>query len=255
MSSDGKRLAIYSQLGPPCIWEISRAKKVMQLGEYPRAGRSGPTIAFSPDGQFVVTGAYIHEVEPGGGELWDLDTGTRHKLPNSTGGLHPVAFSPNGKWVAAGTRSDGIKIWDTANHRSSLLIKGDFLVRALVLSPDGRMMASTGVENTIHLWEGIHRKRAGADLVGHPGLGLVAAFHPSGEILATGGFDTKVLLWDVGSGSAECRLPRPPREICSAGGLSLRETTQLKPFEPWETWCYPKPRLLLFCNLDSAQSM
>ncbi|MBG0854387.1 hypothetical protein I2W78_21740 [Streptomyces spinoverrucosus] len=87
-------------------------------------------------------------------------------------------------------------------------------VNAVDFSPDGRLLASTGDDGTIRLWQ---TGRAGGPVpLGDPLRGprgpiRALAFSPRGQVLAVAGDDGTVRLWDV-------RDPRRPKGLGSAGG-------------------------------------
>jgi WD40 repeat protein len=107
------------------------------------------SLAFSPDGEWVAAG-YMS----GGFSLWQAATGkpVRHIEAHASG---TVAFSPNGKKVAAtGPFGYTIDLHDPATGRQlRQLDSPQGAVYALALAPDGRTLASTGQDGTVLIWK------------------------------------------------------------------------------------------------------
>jgi WD40 repeat protein len=81
------------------------------------------------------------------------------------------------------------------------------LVLDSALSPDGRIVATSGLGNRIRLSDVRTGRRLGKELTGHTDDILQLAFSPDGKTLASASEDHTVRLWDVESGRLRKRLP------------------------------------------------
>jgi WD40 repeat protein len=72
-------------------------------------------------------------------------------------------------------------------------------VYSVAFSPDGKLLASAGDDNTIRLWDPHTRQPIGEPLRGHTGGVFSVVFSPDGKMLASTGDDYSVRLWDTAS--------------------------------------------------------
>jgi WD domain, G-beta repeat len=64
-------------------------------------------------------------------------------------------------------------------------------------SGDGHLLATTGADNAVRLWDVATRQSHGPPLAGHVNWVRSVAFSPDGGLLATASADQRVRLWDV----------------------------------------------------------
>ena len=159
-------------------------------------------LIFSQDGKHLVS---VPSSSGTMANLWDIDTG-KENPEFRINRVDTVAFSPCGHKIACGMPTE-IRLWDVNNCRTLLTLphaptNGN--TRALAFSPCGKYLASgawwnRGVETEkvpIRLWEVATGENI-ATFWGHPTDVQDLAFSPDGTLLASGSFDSTILLWDL----------------------------------------------------------
>jgi len=172
------------------VLELSTGRQVSTFGRQDTIG-----IAMSPDGETLAS-SYWQVVM-----LWKVSTGDRLGALRGFqryGGA--LAFSPDGKLLAAGTDREGIQIWDVGRMaRVASVDLGGGGVSEPAFSPDGRLVAA-GIYGAGTAWliDVASGKAIDHQKVSDLGCGSVA-FSPDGRFLitpSTGGLIT----WPYDSG-------------------------------------------------------
>ena len=79
-------------------------------------------------------------------------------------------------------------------------------VLSVAFSPDGGLIASGSIDNTLRLWR-VRQAELLRTMRGHPFPVLTLAFSPNGSLLATGSTDSLVRIWRVSDASLLGTLP------------------------------------------------
>src|SRR5262249_40546284 len=118
-----------------------------------------------------------------------------------------VAFSPDGKLLAAGGDDGVIRLWDMDTRKEHNPLTGHNKgVFALAFSPDGQALAAAGWDEVIRLWDPLTGKEL-RTLAGHRGPIRSLAYSKDGKFMASAGAgDGTAKLWDLESGKAKLSL-------------------------------------------------
>jgi len=135
-SGDGNTLAASSADGKVWLWDSVSAS---QLGQPLVVAANGlDSVAFRPREGTLATGGYVSQ----GISLWDLPPDI---LAGANGGVASIAYSPDGRTVAAETTGSEIVLWDASGPARPLSRESctSFLLWSVAFSPDGRTLATT----------------------------------------------------------------------------------------------------------------
>ncbi len=180
-SADGKRFASV-EVDPASgetirLWEAATGKELLQI---PRPGSHVP-IALSPDAKLLASGGAPHEAV----RLWDTRSGRevrrfrrRALPPDLVCNVRCVAFSPDGRFLAAGYDDQGMTLWEAATGKEIRTWRAhEDWVHRVVFSPDTRLLFSGSRDGKTCVWDVPTGKRRSAV------AGLPCAFSPVAKAL------------------------------------------------------------------------
>ena len=187
---------------PPLIPEEIEAWDVVSGRE--RAGPEGVTgwirsVAISPDDRNVGCGD-SGRVRPEGHALGSGNAkGARNAGPR--GSVPSIAFSPEGRTLAAGCHDGTIKLWNPSNgeESGSLAVLGRdqyymrYSVRSIAFAPDGKLLAAGLGTCGMQLFD-MSTGRLRAVIEGQGCEVTSVLFSPRGELLASGGWERTIRL-------------------------------------------------------------
>ena len=191
-SPDGRLLAATHDWDHVKVWETATWREV-GLAKEVRCSHA----AFSPDGATIAL-ALGQNVS-----IWDVGTNRELRaFGKTTAAIDAVAFSSDGRLVAANTQLDGVWVWDAQSGSETCRIhSGDGGV--LALSPEGPLAACArgGRLFLYDLTSGREIRTFGSGSYSSPPV----AFSPDGRLLASGSH-RGAELWDVEAGRRVDRL-------------------------------------------------
>jgi WD40 repeat protein len=240
-SPDGEQLAWGGGNGTVKVWD-RRTRKVMQT--IPAHSESVVSVAFHPDGKHLASRSMDLTVK-----VWDLmATGQpvwteRCNLTRTFGSAHTIAFSPDGRQLAAAVWSPDfptegvVKVWDWKNRLLVHELPGhDFHTIPVAFSSDGRLATAVGPKS-LKLWD-LQTGTPLRTVLEHHSPISALAFSADSKWLASASYRRTVKLWDSTSGELLHILPHPGNQVeCvafSRDGRRLASGCEDKTVRVWD---------------------
>ncbi len=202
-SRDGKLLAAAINRTDFGIWDVSTGRVLHKVCS---TEGSAVCVAFSADGERLAVGKTrsnsIPSITTDALQIWDIATGQTAPSPEAfLTGVNGLAFSPDGRWLAAAVGSfnarnpySEVRVWDAMTWQQIYKLRGHSqCVWSVAFSPDGKRLASASgnlsdskTPGEVKIWD-LQTGQEVCTLRGHSGCVYGVSFSPDGRHLATGG--------------------------------------------------------------------
>jgi WD40 repeat protein len=156
-------------------------------------------VAFSPDGQHIVSTSDDHTIC-----VWNSETGDMALGPmkGHTDLVFSAVFSPDGRHIVSASGDETICIWNSATgdmvlgplqgHTNSVL--------GAVFSPNGQLIVSASYDKTICIWNSNTGNMVLGPLEGHANGVRFAVFSADGQHIVSCSADGIIFVWDSQTG-------------------------------------------------------
>jgi RNA polymerase sigma factor (sigma-70 family) len=187
------------------VWELTNPNQSVRLGG--TGDDSAVTLAFVPSPS---QGQLATADHAGAVKLWNLETRAEvAALPVQPRPIqsNSIAFSPDGKLLAAGAWNGALNVCDVETRRERYMLRHahDDGVMTVRFSSDGKLLASGSYDGIVKLWDADSGKPLLA-LPTHGAGGLVGLAFSRDGVLASGGMDRQIKIWNWADGTVKLIL-------------------------------------------------
>jgi WD40 repeat protein len=170
------------------------------------SGGSVFSLSFTGDGHTLLVGGDMPQRNI---KLWDTSTGETVRTLDGIVGL-VVACAPDQQRAAVANGGTSATLYSLADGKQIREFPHNAFVNAIAFSPDGRRLATAGMDQVVCIWE-VESGKELLRLKGHEGGVTDVAFTPDGRQIVSSSEDKTVRVWDAASGSQLRSILHPAR--------------------------------------------
>ncbi|HRE46862.1 MAG TPA: NB-ARC domain-containing protein [Aggregatilineales bacterium] len=177
ISRDGTLIATASSSA-----RIYRFGQNVPLIKFRETGHIMRSVAFSPDGQQLISGAADASLT-----IWEVATGNAlHTIRRHAKVVRCLTYSPDGRFILSGDVIGTIYRWDARSGNAYGGVSAhDGVINRIVFSPDGRHILTCAIDGVLKVWDATLTTLIAAFYA--DGAIYDAAWLPDGERIVAGG--------------------------------------------------------------------
>jgi WD40 repeat protein/transcriptional regulator with XRE-family HTH domain len=180
------------------------------------------SVAVSPDGRSIAAGSNSGQVR-----LWREEGRVAHlTFQGHTDRVTSIAFSPDGRALATAGWEGTVKLWDVESGALLWTTEDQRLpVISLAINPRGKLVSGS-YDGAIQMWD-LRTGKHLARLHTPGGRILTLTWSADGRLLASGGPDAIIRLWDGEQGTRLGELPGHDDLVCALAFAPGSQTSLL----------------------------
>ncbi|KAL0491830.1 WD repeat-containing protein [Acrasis kona] len=179
------------------VWDLSKGTAVNTIEAAPAW-----TLDFSPDGRFIATGSQVNKchrsANTGSVNVYGVESGKIEQsfdIQKKTFIL-TVAYSPNGRYLAAGGQDGSVAIFDVATSVKTSLEGHSMSVRSVAFTTDSERLLTASDDKHINVYD-VKQGALIKTLSGHGSFVLSLDVSPTGLTFASSSTDRQIKIWEL----------------------------------------------------------
>jgi WD40 repeat protein/DNA-binding CsgD family transcriptional regulator len=218
-SPDGRYLASAGDDKNVQLWDVQKRRSIATFphDDWVR------TLAFSPDGQWLATGSTDQKVR-----LWNVRSRKLVEAPRHCheNWIRTVCFSRDGAWLFSAGDDLTVVVYHLATQQEYRLKGHEGRIWALTLDHTGAVLVSASDDGVVKFWDWQSQLQVGE--IKQPISARTIACHPQQNLLAIGGSDPEIGLWQFD----DIKQPIDLKQTTITHANWVR-SLRFHPTEPW----------------------